>query len=182
MSLCQIGLFKNFLCCSRFFSDLHTICNLIENMIFMNIFQWFIFQPKCFVHLPIPPTFRFVHVLPAGTRGVSHMVRHCDWSVRLDRGTADRGLLYLSRGHHTHQSPKSKKKIKFCALISICWISLGRTTKRSYLELQCLITNCINKIICNEFMSNLFLTESPLHLYQYFYDTNMYSTKQYRLK
>lgn len=110
MCLCQIGLFENFLCCSRFFSDLHTICNLIENMIFMNIFRWFIFQPKCFVHLPVPPTFRFVHVLPAGTRGLSHMVRHCDWSVRLDRGMADWGLLYLSRGHHTHQSPKSKKK------------------------------------------------------------------------
>lgn len=107
MCLCQIGLVKNFLCCSRFFSDLLTICNLfqIENMIFMNIFQ-----PKCFVYLPVPPTFRFVHVLPAGTRGVSHMVRHCDWSVRLDRGMADWGLLYLSRGHHTHQSPKSKKK------------------------------------------------------------------------
>lgn len=116
-----------------FFSDLLTICNLfqIENMIFMNIFRWFIFQPKCFVHLPVPPTFRFVHVLPAGTRGLSHMVRHCDWSVRLDRGMADWGLLYLSRGHHTHQSHKSKKKIKFCAFISICWILLGWTTKRS---------------------------------------------------
>lgn len=112
MCLCQIGLFKNFLCCSRFFSDLLTICNLfqIENKFFMNIFRRFIFQPKCFVYLPVPPTFRFVHVLPAGTRGVSHMVRHCDWSVRLDRGMADRGLLYLSRRHHTHQSPKSKKK------------------------------------------------------------------------
>lgn len=70
-----------------------------------------------------------------------------------------------------------KVKKKFCAFISICWILLGWTTKRSDLELQCLIANCINKIICNEFMSNLFLTESPLHLYQYFYDTNMYSTK-----
>lgn len=112
MSLCQIGLFKNFLCCSWFLFDIHTICNLfqIENMIFMNIFWRFIFQPKCFVYLPVPPTFRFVHVLPAGTRGVSHMVRHCDWSVRLDRGMADWGLLYLSRRQITHQSPKSKKK------------------------------------------------------------------------
>lgn len=129
MCLCKIGLF--FLWCSRFFFRSSYHMQFKWKYDFREYFLVIYFQPKCFVPLPIPPSFRFVHVLPAGTRGVSHMVRHCHWSVRLDGGMADWGLLYLSRGHHTHQSPKSKKKIKLCALINICWkpISVGWTTK-----------------------------------------------------
>lgn len=134
MCLCKIGLF--FLWCSRFFFRSSYHMQFKWKYDFREYFLVIYFQPKCFVPLPIPPSFRFVHVLPAGTRGVSHMVRHCDWSVRLDGGMADWGLLYLSRGHHTHQSPKSKKKSS-SVLSSIfveyqfCWVEQRTVIKWS---------------------------------------------------
>lgn len=86
---------------------------------------------------------------------------------------------YLEDIIHTRVLKVKKKSssVLSSVFVEFCWVELR---KEVIFELQRLITNCINKIICNEFMSNLFLTESPLHLYQY--DTNMYSTKQYRLK
>lgn len=134
MCLCQIGLFKNFLCCSSFFFR-----SLYHMQFISKLKIWFswifidglFFSPsvlyisQSLLHSDLSMFYRLAHEVCHTWFGI--VIGPLDWT---EEWLTEGFCTYLEDIIHTRVR-KVKKKIKFCALISICWISLGRTSKRS---------------------------------------------------
>lgn len=113
-----------------FFSDLHTICNLFENMIFVNISWWFFFSPsvlylsQSLLHSDLSMFYRLAHEVCHTWFGI--VIGPLDWT---EEWLTEGFCTYLEDIIHTRVL--KVKNIKLCAFINICWIpiSVGWTTK-----------------------------------------------------